>query len=42
MTVRPDGSSRATISGISSDKLTWEGHLEVSGNSRVFKGYNSI
>jgi hypothetical protein len=42
MTVRPDGSSRATISGISSDKLTWEGHLEVSGNTRVFKGYNSI
>ncbi len=42
MTVRPDGSSRATISGIGSDKLTWEGHLEVSGNTRVFKGYNSI
>jgi hypothetical protein len=42
MTIRPDGNSRATISGIGSDRLTWEGQLEVSGNSRVFKGYNSI
>lgn len=42
MTIRPDGSSRASISGIGRDRLTWEGHLEVAGNSRVFKGYNSI
>lgn len=42
MTIRPDGSSKATISGTGSDRLTWEGHLEVSGNTRVFKGFNSI
>lgn len=42
MTIRPDGASRATISGIGSDRLTWEGQLEVGRNKRVFKGYNSI
>ena len=42
ITVRPDGNSRATISGIGNDKLTWEGEIEVSGNSRVFKGHNTF
>ena len=42
MNVTADGSARATISGLGRDKLTWEGHLETIGNSRVFKGHNSI
>lgn len=42
MNVSADGSARATISGLGRDKLTWEGHLETIGNSRVFKGHNTI
>jgi hypothetical protein len=42
MTVSANGSARATINGLGRDRLTWEGHLETIGNSRVFKGHNSI
>jgi hypothetical protein len=42
MTVSANGSARATINGLGRDRLTWEGHLETIGNSRVFKGHDSI
>jgi len=42
MFVTADASARATITGLGRGKLTWEGHLETIGNSRVFKGQNSI
>ncbi|NLJ43247.1 MAG: DUF4251 domain-containing protein [Bacteroidales bacterium] len=42
MLVSADASARATITGLGPGKLTWEGHLETVGNSRVFKGRNTI
>lgn len=42
MTVMSDASARATITGSGRDKLTWDGNLETIGNSRVFKGRNTI
>jgi hypothetical protein len=42
MTVMADASARATITGLGPGKLTWDGHLETIGNSRVFKGQNTI
>jgi hypothetical protein len=42
MTVSSSNSASATITGLTSGSLTWEGHLETIGNSRVFKGQNSF
>lgn len=42
MIVSSDNNARATISGTTSGKLTWDGHLSTLNNSRVFKGSNSI
>jgi len=42
MLVSADARARATITGLGPGKLTWEGHLETIGNSRVFKGRNII
>lgn len=42
MLVSADAGARATITGLGPGKLTWEGHLETVGNSRVFKGRNII
>jgi hypothetical protein len=42
MTVTSGNYARATISGSTSVKLTWEGHLETLENNSVFKGVNSI
>jgi len=42
MTVMPDASARATITGLGRGKLTWDGHLVTIENSRVFKGQNTI
>jgi hypothetical protein len=42
MIVSSDNNARATISGTTSGKLTWDGHLATLNNSKVFKGSNSI
>lgn len=42
MTVSSSNNASATITGLTSGSLTWEGHLETIGNSRVFKGLNSF
>jgi len=42
MIVSSDNNARATISGTTSGKLTWDGHLATLNNSRVFKGSNTI
>ena len=42
MTVGADNNATATISGTTSGRLTWRGHLKTVNNSRVFKGYNTI
>ncbi len=42
MVISADTRATATISGMWSDKLTWDGHLETIENSRVFKGTNTI
>jgi hypothetical protein len=42
MVVSSDNNARATISGTTSGKLTWDGHLATLSNSRVFKGSNTI
>jgi hypothetical protein len=42
MFVSSDNHASATISGLSSGKLTWEGHLETVNNARIFKGQLSI
>ncbi len=42
MTVTSDNRASATISGSTSGKLTWDGHLRSLDNSRVFKGQNTI
>jgi hypothetical protein len=42
LTVSADNNATATISGSTSGRLTWDGHLANIGNSRVFKGYNTI
>jgi hypothetical protein len=38
MTVNAENHAVATITGLGPGRLTWEGHLEMSYNSRVFKG----
>jgi len=42
MTISSDGRAQATISGLTSGKLTWDGHLERVDNARIYKGQNSI
>ena len=42
MTVSADNNATATISGTTSGRLTWDGHLVTLDKSRVFKGYNTI
>ncbi len=42
MMVSADNNATATISGSTSGRLTWDGHLVTLNNSRVFKGYNTI
>ena len=42
LTVSADNNATATISGSTSGRLSWDGHLVTLNNSRVFKGYNTI
>jgi hypothetical protein len=42
MSVTSDNHARATIRGNGRGQLTWDGHLETIGNSRVFKGQTTI
>jgi Domain of unknown function (DUF4251) len=42
LTVSADNNATATISGSTSARLTWDGHLVTIDNSRVFKGFNTI
>ena len=42
LTVSADNNATATISGSTSGRLSWDGHLVMLNNSRVFKGYNTI
>jgi hypothetical protein len=42
MTVSADNIARATITGTTSGRLTWDGHLMNLDNSRAFKGMNTI
>jgi hypothetical protein len=39
--VSADNNATATISGTTSGRLTWDGHLETLQNSRAFKGTNT-
>ena len=41
LTVSADNNSTATISGATSGRLTWDGHLVTLKNSRAFKGTNT-
>jgi hypothetical protein len=42
MTINSNRRGRATITGLTSGKLTWDGRIETLYNSRVYKGRNSI
>jgi hypothetical protein len=42
MTVTSENRATATISGSTSGKLTWDGHLITINNSRVFKGMETF
>jgi hypothetical protein len=42
MTINSDRYARATITGLTPGKLTWDGHIETLYNSRVYKGRNTI
>jgi len=42
MVVGSDNRASATVSGLWRGRLTWDGYLETIGNSRVFKGQNTI
>ena len=42
LTVNSVNHAEATITGLGPGRLTWEGHLEMSYNSRVFKGQRSL
>ena len=42
MSVSAGNNARATISGTTSGRLTWDGHLVNLDNSRAFKGMNTI
>lgn len=40
--VNSGNNASATISGVTSGKLTWHGHLSTVDNARIFKGRESI
>ncbi len=42
LTVTSDNYASATITGTTSGRLTWDGHLINLDNSRIFKGQNTI
>jgi hypothetical protein len=42
MTVNAGNHAVATITGLGRGRLSWEGHLATVGNSRVFKGMNTM
>jgi hypothetical protein len=42
MTVNSANQAEATITGLGPGKLTWEGHLEMNFNSKVFKGQETM
>jgi hypothetical protein len=42
MTVNAANQAQATITGLGPGRLTWEGHLEMNYNSRVFKGQETM
>lgn len=42
MVVSSGNRASATVTGMWRGRLTWDGHLETVGNSRVFKGQNTI
>lgn len=42
MTVNSANQAEATITGLGPGKLTWEGHLEMNYNSKVFKGQETM
>jgi hypothetical protein len=42
MNVTSDNNATATIRGLGPGSLTWQGHIATVGNSRVFKGQNTI
>lgn len=42
MDIGSDNNASATITGLGTGRLTWEGHLKTIDNSRVFKGQNTI
>jgi len=42
MLIGSDNRARATITGLGPGNLTWEGYLVTIGNSRVFKGHNTL
>jgi hypothetical protein len=42
MNVSSDNYATATITGLGPGNLTWQGHIATVGNSRIFKGQNTI
>jgi hypothetical protein len=42
MNVTSDNYASATITGLGPGRLTWQGHIATVGNSRVFKGQNTL
>jgi len=42
MMVTPDNVATATIKGLGPGSLTWDGHIEVLGSARIFKGRNTL
>ena len=42
LNVNSGNNAKATITGTTSGRLTWDGHLTNLDNSRVFKGQNTI
>jgi hypothetical protein len=42
LTVSADNNATATITGTTSGRLTWDGHLSTLDNSRAYKGYNTL
>jgi hypothetical protein len=42
MNVSSDNHATATITGLGPGRLSWEGHLETPGNSRVYKGTDTM
>jgi len=42
LNVSANARADATITGLGRGDLTWEGHLVTLGNSRTFKGWNTI